>query len=294
MTDADGHWVTVRLEDGTTRQDWIPDAQPAAPDGDRGSWHVVRDHAAAEPRWEWHPTMLAVVPPTADVAPEQAPEDPTPEAPDASTPLSTLRTWRWPVAAGLAAALVVAIILGTTRGGGSDDPTDLAAGASDQPIGGGSTPAVDADTTPRDITNLTTDGTTGKTIATTNGSTPGRSNSGAKPQPTPLTWQQQVATNPSAVPRLNPLASDWNVEKLIIAKDLAGKFLGRIDVRYSGPGSAIGKFEIAIVKDGKVITTLVGQVEGEVRSGVYPVILQSSAPYVDGPWTTQFRVVATS
>ncbi|HVE25960.1 MAG TPA: hypothetical protein VNC22_11160 [Sporichthya sp.] len=201
---------------------------------------------------------------------------------------------RWAAAATLVTALAVAIVVGTTMGGGADDtPEVAAASATDQPPSGGtpSTPAFDL--APRDVTNVTTEAAatgspgTPPPAATTSGPP-------ATPAPTPMTWQQQVATQPDAPLRLNPLASDWTVEQLVIGKDVAGKFLGRVAIRYSGPGSASGTFAIVLVKDGREIARLVGQTAGDVRAGLYPVILATDASYVDGPWTTQFRVTSTA
>jgi hypothetical protein len=199
---------------------------------------------------------------------------------------------RWLAAGGLAATLVAAIAVGTTLSGGSGDPTDVAAANTvDQSLTGASAPAVDSDPAPRDVTGLTTDSAADPATGTP---APRVNSALATPVPTPITWQQQVAAHPDEPIRLNPLASDWTVEQLIIGKDLAGKFIGRVNVRYSGPGSATGAFEVVLLKDGTEIARLVGETAGEVRAGVYPVILSTGASYADGPWTTQFRVVSTS
>jgi hypothetical protein len=57
MTDQGGRWVPVVMPDGTERQDWVPDDQPASPDGGPGSWHVVSGG------WEWHPRPPPSMPP---------------------------------------------------------------------------------------------------------------------------------------------------------------------------------------------------------------------------------------
>ena len=198
------------------------------------------------------------------------------------------------IAGGLALALVLAILVGMSMRGGEARTADNAvANTTDRALAGTGTPAVDADATPRDVTSLTTD-SAAATPAGTSGDAPRRSASTVSATPTPLPWQQEVIAHPEAPVQLNPLASDWSVEQLVIGKDMAGKFLGRVNVRYSGPGSAFGKFEVVLLRDGHEITRLVGEIAGEVRAGTYPVILSSDASYVDGPWTTQFRVVSTS
>lgn len=202
---------------------------------------------------------------------------------------------RWAAAAALLTALAVAIVVGTTMAGSADDAPDVAAGRrTDQAPSGGTTSKPAFDPAPRDVTDVTAEAAA--TPATTGTPSPAATTSGPPPTPapTPMTWQQQVATHTDAPARLNPLASDWTVEQLVIGKDVAGKFLGRATIRYSGPGSATGTFEIILVKDGREITRLAGQTAGEVRAGVYPVILGTDASYIDGPWTSQFRVISTA
>ena len=113
------------------------------------------------------------------------------------------------------------------------------------------------------------------------------------PRPRPTTWQQEVlAAGPDEPIRLTPEASDWVAQSIVIGRDSAGKFLGRVTVRYTGPGSAEGTFAVSLVKDGTEITTLSGRLS-EVRSGTYQVMVGSAASWIEGPWTTQFRVIST-
>lgn len=61
----------------------------------------------------------------------------------------------------------------------------------------------------------------------------------------------------------------------------------------SNAGTARGTFAVKLLKDGKEITTLTGELV-EVRSGTYQVMLSTPASWAEGPWTTQFAVVSTS
>ncbi|MGQ0846522.1 MAG: hypothetical protein ACT4QF_20560 [Sporichthyaceae bacterium] len=60
VTQSAGRWVRV-LTAGGERQDWVPDEQPASPDGGPGLWHVVSD--ASGNRWEWRPKAPPPLPP---------------------------------------------------------------------------------------------------------------------------------------------------------------------------------------------------------------------------------------
>ncbi|HEX3825936.1 MAG TPA: RDD family protein [Sporichthyaceae bacterium] len=59
-----GRWVTVKLPDGATREEWIPAEQPPSPDGGPGLWHVVPHPNAGESGWVWHPEQAPPLPPT--------------------------------------------------------------------------------------------------------------------------------------------------------------------------------------------------------------------------------------
>ncbi len=54
MTSSAGRWVSVRFPDGRVRFDWVPAAQPPAPKGQVGCWHVVTGTGRQAARWEWH------------------------------------------------------------------------------------------------------------------------------------------------------------------------------------------------------------------------------------------------
>lgn len=87
MNSSAGRWASVRFPDGRTRFDWVPTAQPPAPKGQVGSWHVVTGHPRQPPRWEWHADPEAALvaareepapvvppvrpPPTVEVLPER-------------------------------------------------------------------------------------------------------------------------------------------------------------------------------------------------------------------------------
>lgn len=267
MADTGGHWATTQLPDGSTRQDWVPDRQPPPPaDAPPGAWQIVRDEPEAPSRWEWHP--MAAAAPAAKAVP-----------------------LRWSLTAAAAGtAMLLTFVAITVFGGGSDSPAEAVAAdaVTDQPL------ATDSGDRDNGAAGDRTDDRRPSSSTGSTGSTPGATKDGSTPRTAPTTWAQEVAAaGPNESIRLTPQDSDWTAENIVIGKDLAGKFLGRATVRYSGPGSARGTFAVTVLKDGKELTTLTGELV-EVRSGVYQVMLSTAASWVDGPWTTEFKVLSTT
>jgi hypothetical protein len=187
--------------------------------------------------------------------------------------------------------MVLAYVGIAVLGGGSDEQAESAAAgsATDQPLSTGTRDRADG------ADPAGAGGTAGSTTArAASGSTADESRTASTPRPSPTTWAQEVAAaGPNDNIRLTPVASDWTAENIVIGKDMAGKFLGRVTVRYAGPGTAHGKFAVTLLKDGKEITTLTGELV-EVRSGTYQVMLSTPASWVEGPWTTEFTVLSTA
>lgn len=112
--------------------------------------------------------------------------------------------------------------------------------------------------------------------------------------PTPTSWSQEVlAAEPGDEIRSAPQASDWTAENIVVGKDADGQFLGRVTVRYAGPGSARATFALAVLKQGEEIAVLTGELI-EARAGVYQVLVHSPAGFVEGPWETRFQVLSTA
>jgi hypothetical protein len=110
----------------------------------------------------------------------------------------------------------------------------------------------------------------------------------------PTSWSEEVlAAEPGDEIRLTPQTADWTAERIVVGKDTDGRFLGRVTVRYSGPGSAGARFALVVLKQGEEIAVLTGELI-EARAGVYQVLVRSSAGFVDGPWETRFQVLSTA
>lgn len=106
--------------------------------------------------------------------------------------------------------------------------------------------------------------------------------------------RSESATPAAPAATLRPLeAADWTAERIVVGKDTDGRFLGRVTVRYSGPGSAGAKFALVVLKQSEEIAVLTGELI-EARAGVYQVLVRSSAGFVDGPWETRFQVLSTA
>lgn len=276
MKSPDGHWITVDVPGIGAREDWVPAEQPPPPGDVPGAWHVVRDLPDAEPRWEWHPQGAVTT---------------------SSERARRLRT-RTTGTIGLVAALGVAVIV--TGTGGSDSPSarsaspDQATAASDAASYDASDDAGATVRYDRPVEKHPGQTAAGRTTGPAASEAPaGISTAGARPQ-VPMTWQQQVALAPDRPIRLDPVAADWSAETIVVGTDLEQKkFLGRVVVRYTGPGSASGAFAVTVLKGGKVVTTLNGLID-DVRSGTYSVLLRSDATYTEGPFTTRFRVTSTA
>lgn len=105
-----GRWVQVNLAAGAVRQDWVPEEQPASPDGGPGWWHVVNDPSGAA-RWEWFPRVAPPMPPGPPGGPLGPPpaawsSQPFPIGPQPSNPHAGRKTWPW-VAGGVAAVVLI-------------------------------------------------------------------------------------------------------------------------------------------------------------------------------------------
>ena len=101
---------------------------------------------------------------------------------------------------------------------------------------------------------------------------------------------ESAPANDSPTDELPLRDGDWRLDDIRVANNGSGDFLGTARITYTGgKPEAENIFTVILFKDGEEVATLQGQSDAIKQQDAAAVQLASSDPWVEGPYTYEFR-----